>query len=167
MSSATTGFGAPWDTPSRTAAVLRAQASAHGAQLAPLGEVAAVAAVVGAHAWSVTSGRGALHDTAGQPRPLIAAAAAVLARSCGTVPVHEPLEVIVRYVDVTPLACPAPLMRLVKPAVDWARATLPEPGILAAALTAAAEDLMAAGSHHLASVGWALLGEAEGLLLDC
>lgn len=85
---ATTAFGAALAHPARTAAVLRARASAAGLALAPVGDLDACAAVLAAHCWALATGRESLSGSmsAGEAPAL----AAALARASGHGSIVDP-----------------------------------------------------------------------------
>lgn len=77
-------FGASWDGPSPAVQVLRANAAAAGAALAPVTDQQAAAAVLGAHMWCAATGRTSLVDCSGLNSALVGASVNVLARAAGS-----------------------------------------------------------------------------------
>lgn len=160
-----TAYGAAFTDPARTAALLRAHASAHDVTISPASRTDLTAAVLGAHTWLVVLSLPSLSIVPG-PAPA-AALAAVLARAAGHAgtPAAGPAELTDRAcrlfdtlsvtADLTPVS-----MRQVGAGLEWVGEQVD--GIeRACALLLAAEDLATGGGHpNLAAAAYLLASEA-------
>lgn len=161
--SATTRFGAPWAEPRRTAAVLRAQASALGVTLTPTDPASLAAAVLGAHGWSSATSATNLAEARTQPAAVIQSASAVLLRAAGAADLVDVPDVTAKWCEADQVLCSDRIARLVAEAVSWVASSFPDRQVRSEVLANAADDLLVAGRHPVAGVGWLLLGEAEAL----
>lgn len=166
-----TAYGAPWETSSRSAAVLRAAAST-SVELLPTGPADLAASVLAAHAWCVATGRTSLRSTTALGSGAVCAAAAILARAAGHGrPVTE-RSLWEACGHLEPLATQHAHARAIGPGMDWVRDQALEtvgPDVteqtlwLRRVLTTAGADLLAASAGPVAAAGWLYIAAAEDL----
>lgn len=151
--STVTAYGAALGDPAQAAGVLRARAAAAGIGLAPASQVDMAAAVLGAHAWAVVTGRERLSGS--MPAPLAAALAACLARAAG----HGagPDDTLAHWRPSAP-ALTSRLLVAIDPVARWA---VTHAGPVAVHL--AAQDLAACPDPRISAAAGFLADYAEEL----
>ena len=143
-----TAFGAILDTPQRAGAVLRATAARAGVPLGATSVEDLTAAVLGAHAWALATGRSTVSGTMTPAQA--SGLAPVLARAAGQAVDHPaPEPVVVPEVPVTTLTALEPVVRWAR---QWAGAS---------ALARAATDLAGCPHASVSALGWHLAVEAS------